>query len=127
MGEIDFSTTDPDWALPESSDSDDKSSDNGDNIETEIQREEERQVENEIEDPADDDIPIKKPCRWQKADPSTWARNKTKDRRNLGDSYKVKGKLFPEKRPVQIDCSQCMYKCTVNFTEDDRLAICSSY
>lgn len=31
------------------------------------------------------------------------------------------------KSPKNIDCSQCFFKCTENFTEDDKKTICREF
>ncbi|CAH1226356.1 unnamed protein product [Diabrotica balteata] len=37
------------------------------------------------------------------------------------------GKAIGQKRPENVDCSKCKFKCAYSFTEEQRIAICAEY
>lgn len=62
-----------------------------------------------------------KKTRWSNARPSTWKRSIEKKKRIQGQPHKsVTGKIQTPKIPKPADCEKCRYKCTRNFSEDDR-------
>lgn len=66
--------------------------------------------------------------RWRKATPSNWKTNINKTKKKSGLPYlSKKGKMMVAKKPKNIDCSRCFYKCTDHFTEEDRQQICQEY
>lgn len=72
-------------------------------------------------------VASKKRTRWNKADKSTWKRNILKKRRNLGRAFTNKKGLQPAKLPQYVDCTQCRFKCSQKFSEEERVELCFSY
>ncbi|VVC89267.1 unnamed protein product [Leptidea sinapis] len=58
---------------------------------------------------------------------SNWKVNITKSKRSQCVPYTNKKKVCPAKASKAIDCSDCKYKCTSNFSENDRIDICKAY
>lgn len=66
--------------------------------------------------------------RWKKPNSEQWKINKNKAKRRSGFPYKSKTKKdMPTKAPKLVDCSTCFYKCSNNFSQDDRKMICAEY
>lgn len=68
--------------------------------------------------------------RWKKSEPSKWKKNVAKsNKQNCLPYISKKGQLMPAKMPKPAKCSikLCRYRCSENFTEDDRIAMCGSY
>ena len=60
--------------------------------------------------------------RKRKRDPSTWKASIRKKLRQGGHQYTdAKGKIQPERKvKTKKDCTACKFKCTINFTEEER-------
>ena len=65
--------------------------------------------------------------RWEKRDPTNWRKNKTKARRSAGKTYVSKNIQRSPKVPREINCQNCLFKCSIAFSEEDRELICSNY
>lgn len=70
---------------------------------------------------------VKQLKRWRKGNPENWAINIAKKRRAEGLPYKLKHKSRPAKKPKQVNCLSCKFKCTELFSESDRNNICRHY
>ncbi|CAG9834886.1 unnamed protein product [Diabrotica balteata] len=68
----------------------------------------------------------RKICRWNKGDKSQWKRHLIKKRRNLGKLHVTKEGEFPPKTPKPVNCSRCRFHCTDNFSEEERMQLCST-
>lgn len=58
---------------------------------------------------------------------ANWKANVTKKQRAECLPYKNKKKECGAKSPKPVDCTKCRFQCTMNFTEQDRTALCKSY
>lgn len=65
--------------------------------------------------------------RWEKRDPANWKKNIAKARRSAGKAYAAKNIQKSPKVPREINCQNCLFKCSTNFCEEDRKLICSNY
>lgn len=61
------------------------------------------------------------------ANPDTWKKNINKKLKMQGQPYETKKGIQAAKVPKEIDCRNCKFKCTNNFSEEDRRAICASF
>ncbi|CAG9772073.1 unnamed protein product [Ceutorhynchus assimilis] len=70
----------------------------------------------------------KKKCRWKKATPENWKRQKNRKLRDECLPYEnSKGILQVAKLPKPVDCSKCKLKCTEKFCMEERKLICRKY
>lgn len=70
------------------------------------------------------DFTRNKKSRSKKSQPKKWRRNVEKTRVQSGVSYVSKsGRLVHAKRVKPIDCTTCRRKCTLKFTEQERITI----
>lgn len=84
--------------------------------------------DNEISDSDDQkEVEIQAPTRWRKRNPLKWKANITKQKRSMCLPYVNKTKLCRAKLPQQVNCTNCRFKCSSNFTEHDRTEICKAY
>ncbi|CAG9838458.1 unnamed protein product [Diabrotica balteata] len=81
----------------------------------------------ESDEESDDEPLTKKRSRWRKPEPEKWKRNVTKKKRSLCMPYNSKNKIKPAKSPKFVNCNNCKFKCTLKFTEEDRISISSNY
>lgn len=66
--------------------------------------------------------------RKRKADRKIWHRSVVKKLRLSGKEYiNRSGKAVPDKKPKNVDCSKCRYKCGQHFSQADREALCQEY
>lgn len=69
-----------------------------------------------------------KRSRWKKSNPQKWKVNEIVNKRKSGLPYKSKtGRMQNAKKPKQIDCSNCRYKCTANLDFQFRETVCSEF
>nr|CAI5849169.1 unnamed protein product [Callosobruchus analis] len=68
-----------------------------------------------------------KRSRWNKADKTKFRRNIEKKCRNLGQAYTSRKRTIAPKTPQIVNCSRCRFKCSENFSEEQRKQLCSSY
>ncbi|XP_050302544.1 uncharacterized protein LOC126740517 [Anthonomus grandis grandis] len=81
-------------------------------------------TDEEIEDSS---LNRKKKSRWNKANKQKWARNITKKFRNLGQPYVTKKGPTSAKIPQSVDSSKYKFRCSEEFSEQERFELCSSY
>lgn len=116
FSDCDDSITDKNYE-PNMSDLSDASS----NFDTEDEGEHQTKFEEIQEQP-------KKKCRWRKARPDSWNRQKNRKLRDECLPYKnSKGINQAAKQPKHVDCSKCKLKCTEKFCEEERKLICKKY
>ncbi|XP_072399196.1 uncharacterized protein [Diabrotica undecimpunctata] len=65
--------------------------------------------------------------RWRKADTHNWKANQIKTLRSECKPYVTKTGLKAAKAPKSIDCSKCRFKCTINFSNNNRTEIFHAY
>lgn len=69
-----------------------------------------------------------KRSRWNKANPEKWKCNVRKRKRNCGLPYLTEKNVEKlAKTPRDVNCNSCRFKCSENFTHEDRAKICSEY
>lgn len=66
-------------------------------------------------------------CRWKRSHPENWKKSITKKRRSAGKAYFGRNVKKSPKIPRVINCQNCKFKCSANFSEPERKLICSNY
>ena len=66
--------------------------------------------------------------RKRRRQPNQWKKNRHKAKKLSGAEYlSVNGTVVLAKRPQQVNCSKCRFKCAEKISEDARNEICSAY
>ena len=64
----------------------------------------------------------------KKSKTKAWKKNVRKERCSLGKEYvDTNRRERPKRAPKPVDCSKCRYNCQGNFSEEERVNICSEY
>lgn len=58
----------------------------------------------------------------------TWKSNIRKAQRRAGEAYiNMKGEITPRKQPLEVDCSNCKFRCNNKFSVENQIMICNQY
>ncbi|CAH1109438.1 unnamed protein product [Psylliodes chrysocephalus] len=70
---------------------------------------------------------VRKKNRWSKSTPTEWKKNIVKKRRSTGLTYVTNKRLRREKMPQIVDCGNCKFKCSEQFSIAERSNLCRVY
>lgn len=80
------------------------------------------------QDPPLEIDPSKETTRKRKCNKASWKKNVRKQRRSLGKDYvDTNGRQRLGRTPKLIDCTNCRYRCSEKFSEEQRADICKEY